>query len=114
MSSDDTMVSLLPTRISEEGTALSSNEGESPLARTCDRGSDQRRIRAPQVDTAKTLKALGKNFSARATAEASRRLFESHGPDKPIRRLWPDPVCKVRVATDCPIDPSARERHAFQ
>jgi hypothetical protein len=43
--------------------------------------------RAPQVDTAETLKALGKNFSAKATAEASRRLFESDGPEKPTRRV---------------------------
>jgi hypothetical protein len=37
--------------------------------------------RTAQVDTAETLKALGKNFSAKATAEASRRLFESDRPD---------------------------------
>ena len=38
--------------------------------------------RTAQVDTAETLKALGKNFSAKATAEASRRLFESDGPER--------------------------------
>jgi ATP/maltotriose-dependent transcriptional regulator MalT len=36
--------------------------------------------RTAQVDTAETLKALAKNFSAKATADASRRLFESDSP----------------------------------
>lgn len=35
--------------------------------------------RTAHVDTAETLKALAKTFSAKATAEASRRLFE---PDR--------------------------------
>jgi hypothetical protein len=37
--------------------------------------------RTPRVDTAEALKALGKNFSAKATADASRRLFGSDSPD---------------------------------
>ena len=36
--------------------------------------------RTAQVDTAQTLKALGKNFFAKATADASRRLFGSDHP----------------------------------
>jgi hypothetical protein len=36
--------------------------------------------RTAQVDTAETLKALAKTFSAKATADASRRLFEPDGP----------------------------------
>jgi hypothetical protein len=37
--------------------------------------------RTAQSDTAERLKALGKNFSAKATAEASGRLSESDRPD---------------------------------
>jgi hypothetical protein len=35
-----------------------------------------------QVDTAETLKALAKGFSVKATADASRRLFESDRPER--------------------------------
>jgi len=37
--------------------------------------------RTAQVDTAETLKALGKNFFAKATADASLRLFGSDRPE---------------------------------
>ena len=37
--------------------------------------------RTAQVDTAETLNALGKNFFAKATADASRRLFGSDRPE---------------------------------
>jgi hypothetical protein len=37
--------------------------------------------RTAQVDTAQTLKALGKNFFAKATADASLRLFGSDRPE---------------------------------
>jgi chromosome segregation ATPase len=37
--------------------------------------------RTAKVDTAETLKALGKTFSAKATADASRRLFGSDRPE---------------------------------
>ena len=38
--------------------------------------------RAPQVDTAETLRALAKRFSAKAKTDTSRRLFESDGSER--------------------------------
>jgi hypothetical protein len=38
--------------------------------------------RAPQGGTAETLKALAESFSAKAKTDASRRLFESDGPER--------------------------------
>jgi hypothetical protein len=45
--------------------------------------------RAARVDTAETLKALGKSFSAKATVDESRRLFEPDGPASTVGRAYP-------------------------
>jgi hypothetical protein len=50
--------------------------------------------RTAQVHTAETLKALAKNFSAKATADASRRLFGSDRPESESTGGGNDPTSR--------------------
>jgi hypothetical protein len=54
--------------------------------------------RTPQIDTADTLKALGENFSAKAIADVSRRLFESDSPERKSRGAYSAALNPTRSA----------------